>query len=449
MAKYTCFSARAGLASLGLYLQASGIWEEIEAQVHIHQKTLKHRPIDKLKDAFINLLAGGQGIVEVNLRVRSDPALQRAFGRSSCAEQSVVSQTLKACNETTVEQLQAALRAIYQKHLQAGRHDFAQGLLLLDVDMTGLTCGVQAEGATKGYFSGRKHRQGRQLGRVFASAYDEIAFEKLYAGTKQLEKSLDELVLGAEEVLGLTAEQRSRTVLRSDGGAGTDGYINWQLARGYLLLTKVKNWQRTRKLAQTVRQWVPDPHGAGRALGWVESPHAYARPTRQLALRWPDREGKYLYRVLVTNLSDEDIFALCHQRLPSQMSELERMVAISTAYDQRGGAEETSFKASKQGLGLGKRNQRQFAAQAMLVYLAQLAYNLISWFRRQLPALRRFGIQRMVRDVFHIPGRLRFGPEGQVLRLRLNRSHALAKPLLEALHSALPGSERWLILDEI
>ncbi len=421
----------------------------MEAQVHIRQKMLKHRPIDKLKDAFINLLAGGHGIVEVNLRVRCDRALQRAFGRTSCAEQSVVSQTLKACDEETVRQLQAALRVIYQEHLQAMHHDFAHRLLVLDVDMTGLTCGVQAEGATKGYFSGRKHRHGRQLGRVFVSSYDEIAFEKLYAGTKQLEKSLDELVLGAEEVLKLTAEQRTHTLLRSDGGAGTDGYIHWQLERGYWIITKVKNWQRTHKLAQTVQHWYADPRVAGRALGWVENPHAYVRPTRQVAIRWPDKEGKFLYRVLVTNLRDEDLFALLGQPLPNPWSELERLVAISSLYDQRGGAEETSFKESKQGLGLGQRNQRQFSAQEMLVYLAQLAYNLISWFRRQIPELMSFGIQRMVRDVFHISGKLRFDPGGQLLRLCLNRNHTLAKPLLRALHSCLPGSKRWLILDEI
>jgi hypothetical protein len=52
----------------------------------IAQKTVKHAPIDKLNDAFISLLVGAHGLVEINIRLRSDPALQAAFGRSSCAE---------------------------------------------------------------------------------------------------------------------------------------------------------------------------------------------------------------------------------------------------------------------------------------------------------------------------------------------------------------------------
>jgi hypothetical protein len=49
--------------------------------VQIRQKVIKHKPLDKLLDAFINILAGGHGMVEVNTRVRPDEALQRAFGR--------------------------------------------------------------------------------------------------------------------------------------------------------------------------------------------------------------------------------------------------------------------------------------------------------------------------------------------------------------------------------
>ena len=75
MKQYNRFSARASLAAVGVYLRQLRIWETIEAYVQIKQKQIKHSPVDKLMDAFINILAGGQGIVEVNTRVRSDPAL--------------------------------------------------------------------------------------------------------------------------------------------------------------------------------------------------------------------------------------------------------------------------------------------------------------------------------------------------------------------------------------
>ncbi len=42
------------------------------------------------------------GLAEINTRVRTDTALQRAFGRESCAEQSVVQETLSACTAENV-----------------------------------------------------------------------------------------------------------------------------------------------------------------------------------------------------------------------------------------------------------------------------------------------------------------------------------------------------------
>ena len=164
MKQYTRFSAQASLAIVGVHMSQMGLWQAVERQVQIKQKVVRHRPIDKLKDAFINILAGGHGLVETNLRVRSDVALQRAFGRQTCAEQSTISETLNACTATTVTQMQAALRELYRAHGQGYRHNYAATDQLLDIDMTGLTAGQQAEGATKGYFPGRRNRRGRQVG---------------------------------------------------------------------------------------------------------------------------------------------------------------------------------------------------------------------------------------------------------------------------------------------
>ena len=49
--------------------------------------------LDKLYDAFISRLSEAHGMVELNTRLRTDQALQHAFGRKACAEQSVVQQT--------------------------------------------------------------------------------------------------------------------------------------------------------------------------------------------------------------------------------------------------------------------------------------------------------------------------------------------------------------------
>src|ERR1041384_1612289 len=424
MKKYTGFSARASLAVVGLWMQEQGLWAKIEDQVKIEQKTIRHRPLDKVKDAFIAILAGGHGLAEVNTLVRTDPVLQQAFGRRGCAEQSTVSETLNACTEKTVAQMAEALKQIYQCASEGYRHNYEKAVQVLDVDMTGLVCGVQAEGATKGYFPGRKNRRGRQVGRVIATPYAELVFEKLYPGAIQLEKSFPELVENAERVLALDEKRRKRTILRIDGGGGTDADINWAVRRGYWLMGKVKNWQRTRKLAQTVEAWCPLPKLPAHEIGWVGTPYPYEKPMRQLALRWPKPKGGWHYRILIFNLTDELIFHLAGRALPAAPTPLELLAAIVDAYDLRGGGIETSIKNSKQGLGLNKRNKKSFAAQEMLLLLAQLAYNLILWVRNQLahhrPELAHFGMLRMTRDVCHIPGKIRFDPPGRAFKIALS-----------------------------
>src|SRR4051812_30170353 len=96
------YTARAGLVALGSQLQNLNFFEPVKQQVKIHQKKVKYGPTDKLYDLFISLLAGAQGVVELNKRLRAEPALQRAFGRRAWAEQSVVQDTLDACSAANV-----------------------------------------------------------------------------------------------------------------------------------------------------------------------------------------------------------------------------------------------------------------------------------------------------------------------------------------------------------
>jgi hypothetical protein len=94
-------SPSATLAALGIKLKHFNFFGQIAERVKINQKTVKHAPIDKLYDAFITILTGAHGLSEINTRLRSDEALQRAFGRACCAEQSVVQETLSACTSTS------------------------------------------------------------------------------------------------------------------------------------------------------------------------------------------------------------------------------------------------------------------------------------------------------------------------------------------------------------
>ncbi len=455
MNHYTRFSARGSLGAVGMYMRQQEMWDAVERRVHINQKVINHEPTDKLLDAFINILAGGQGLVEVNTRVRPDEALQRAFGRQTCADQSTISDTVNACTEENVQQKRGALQELYQSHSQGYRHDYQKGLQVVDVDVSGMPSGRQGEGATKGYFPRQKNKRGRQLGRVLVTLYDEIVFDRLYPGKTQLNSSFQGLVTAAEEVLALNQDQdkRKQTLLRIDGGGGKDADVNWTLGRGYHLLTKVNNWKRAAKLARSVTTWYTDPKTGDRQVGWVTEPHNYVHPTRQLAIRTPKKNDSWLYSVLVFTLSDEQLFWLARQPFRKEPTAKQILFAVLYAYDLRSGGVETSNRGSKEGLGLTKRNKRRFAAQEMLVLLAQFAYNLLTWTRNCLvvhrPQLRSYGPLRIIRDLFHITGRIQLDAQGRILEITLNEAHALALPFVQALSSLLARDDVSLNLGQI
>lgn len=435
----------ASLAALGLRFQRLGIWRAVARHVKIQQKVRSHTPLEKLQDCFVNMLAGGNGLVEINTRLRPDRGLQRAFGRKACAEQSTISDTLNACTEANVRQMRQALTELLRQHSQAYHHHYRSRWQLLDIDMTGLVAGRQGEGVTKGYFPSRKNARGRQLGRVIATYYDEILTERLFPGKRQLETSLLELVDATAQTLDLDEKKRKNTLLRIDGGGGSDTNIQALLARGYQLLIKVHNWQRARKAAGTVKHWFRDPKVPEREVGWVGRPHDYGRATQQIAVRKRKAKGQWLYSVIVSTVSDRQLRWLNGLRGSKKIRRRERAFLILYGYDLRGGGAETQNKGDKQGLGLAKRNKHSFAAQEMLVLLAQLGHDWVIWSRNALvphaPALARYGIQRMVRDVFRIPGSIRFDAVGKV-QITFSDHHPLAR-------SVLDGLQDWLARDEL
>ena len=67
----------------------------------------------------------------------------------------MLSRTLDGLTQMNIDQLRTAETTIWQQRSQAMQHDW-RGYLLLDYDLSGLPSGKQAEGSTKGYFSGKK-----------------------------------------------------------------------------------------------------------------------------------------------------------------------------------------------------------------------------------------------------------------------------------------------------
>ncbi len=446
------YTPAASLAAVGLQMQQMDLWSVLVRHVHIRQKVRTHTPLEKLQDCFVNILAGGQGVVEINTRLRTDPALQRAFGRTTCAEQSTISDTLNACTDENVHELREALTALLRQHSRAYRHPYRRRLQVLDIDMTGLCAGRLGEGVTKGFFSDRPNARGRQLGRVIATHYDEVLTERLFSGKRQLETSLLGLVEATAQTLELDANKRKNTLLRIDGGGGSATNIQALLGDGYQVLIKVHNWQRAHKLAATVTKWFRDPKVPDREIGWVSQPHPYGRATQQIAIRKRKPKGKWSYAVIVSTLSDPRLCELNGRRRVKRLRKRARAFLIAYGYDLRGGGAETQNKSDKQGLGLAKRNKHKFAAQEMLVLLAQLAHNVVIWTRNALasatPSLARYGIQRMVRDVFRIPGSIRFEAVGKV-RITLSDHHPLATRVLGGFRKWVPRDELSLNLGKI
>ena len=453
MNKSTRYSARASLAAVGKRIQKLGIWKQVSEQVQIKQKILTHTPAEKLLDALIGILSGGQGLIEINTLVRPDEALQRAFGRTDCAEQSTISRTLDACTPENVTQMGGVLQTVYRQRSQGYHHNYRLKAQILDVDMSGAPAGKEGEGVTKGYFAKKLGVRGRQIGRVIATRYDETVVEHLYDGKTQLNKSLPELIKSAEKVLNLIPDRRKRTLIRVDRGGGEDAHVNWLLDRDYLILLKSFSWRRARQAGEAVTDWQIDPQDEGRAMAWVPTPHTYNAPTLQVVVRTQKKNGDYAYSILVTRAPLSLLFEQAGLPMSARPTEAEQLLAIVNAYDKRGGGVETQFKGDKQGLGITKRNKGKFAAQEMLLLLAQLAHNLTIWTRNflaeRVERLAKFGILRMVRDVFQIPGCIEFDVQGCVRSIVLNEKHPLAQIFAQSFAEVLAEDDLLLILREI
>jgi hypothetical protein len=425
-------------------LRQLDLFAPIRKHVRIAQKTVKHTPIDKLFDAFIAMLAGAHGLVEINTRLRSDPALQGAFGRSRCAEQSVVQETLDACTAENVVQMEQALGMIYRQHSQGYSHDYATHYQILDVDMSGMPCGPKAAFASKGYFAQQRNRRGRQKGRVLATRYEEVVVDRLFDGTTQLNTALQPLMQAAEQTLALDEHKRARTLVRLDAGGGSVGDVNWLLGRGYQIHGKDYSSVRAQRLAASVPYWVDDPKVEGRQVGWVRLPAPeYVRPVRRIAVRCRKANGQWGIGVLISTLCPSEVLVLTSPERAPNADPATVLLAYVYLYDQRGGGVETSFKGDQQGLGSTKRNKKRFEAQQMVVLLGSLAHNVVIWARRWLtsPAgsgkLRHYGMLRMVRDVFHISGLLVFDALDQLVEIVLNQAAPLAPLLVESLQELL------------
>jgi hypothetical protein len=448
------FSSHASLAAIGRKVTQVKLFDPIARNVQIAQKQVRYRPVEKLLDAFVALLAGAQGMVEINKRLKADVGLQRAFGRRGCADQSVVQDTLDACTRENVEQMHQAIDTIFRQHSQTYQHEYGLDWQLLDVDMTGRPCGKKAAFASKGYFAKQRNRRGRQEGYVVGTWYEEIVVERLFDGTTQLNIALQPLLEAAEHTLDLDERKRSRTIVRIDSGGGSVAEINWLLERGYQVQAKDYSGVRAKTLAESVIEWIADPADPNRQMGWVTTPtDLYCRPVKRIAVRCQKNNGQWGYGVILSTLTTEDVLQLTGEQLAEADDPQTVLLAYVHFYDERGGGVEIEIKQDKQGLATSHRNKKRFAAQQILTQLEALAHNVLIWARGWLaprsPKLAHLGLKRWVRDVFRMDGFLVFDQTLNLVEVHLNRADPFARELSIALAALFAGEQVAICLGEI
>jgi hypothetical protein len=140
-----------------------------------------------------------------------------------------------------------------------------------------------------------------------------------------------------EQVLGLTPAQRRRTVLRLDGGFGTDGNFNWAWWHGYHILGKGYRGKRAKALARSVPQWEELRTGE-RWIAPAPPPLHYSRRPQTAVMQWKTDQGAYRHSLLTTSW-------LAYS-----------LAALAEAYDDRA-AIEAEVKADKGGLQLHRRRK--------------------------------------------------------------------------------------------
>src|SRR5215475_6209905 len=425
-------TGRASLCALGEYLRRQCFFAPLYQHVTVPQKTVRYRPIDKVLDALVGMLCGAKTIAQSNVTIRTDPAVQRAFGRQGCAEQSTIARTLRACTAENVRQLERVSWYYLKRYGATSHHRFAEHLLGVDIDVTPMPIGATAEGSERTWMGRNRSKTGRQTLRITASPYREILHETLLRGKATAVPALKAALNEVETHLGWTRDRRAQIVLRLDGGFGTTEILNWLLSRGYQVVAKISNHGRVHKLRQAIGPWQPTS-SPGRDMAAILRPHRFSRATRQWVIRTPQEKGGYHYAVLLTTVPDLE------------------PTALADAYDGRAMIEAT-FCQDKQALGLVKRRQHKWEAPQTVLFLARVAHHILLWSKRWLsrvPTTRwrldGYGLVRLLQEGTTVPGVIRWR-RGWMVSVHFDPLHPLAEALQQGFAALFRGRVRVGIL---
>ena len=245
---------------------------------------------------------------------------------------------------------------------------------------------------------------------MHAPQYHETLVSRLYPGNQQSNPTYVPVLQALSTFLGFSDAQKARTVLRSDGGFGSDSNVNTALRDHWQVVTKSSGGRRP---AAVIRH-IPDTawlelRPNDRWVAAAPAPVQLVRPVQWLALRWRNSRGDIKQAVVLCSVDSWSASEIIHY------------------YDDRGACE-TEIQADKGGLQMGRRRKKIAAAQEVLILLTDLAHNLLAWTTPWMfpsAPLAQLGATQMIQDVLAMPGRLFFQHQ-QLVEVQLNQRHPYA-----------------------
>lgn len=217
-----------------------------------------------------------------------------------------------------------------------------------------------------------------------------------------------------EGFLKLSHDQRRKTLIRVDGGFGTDTNINWLLRRSYQVLAKGYSGKRAKAFGREIVHW--EEIALGKWIAPAANPRSYYKKTQSVVVKTKSDKGKLKHSIIISSLWNHTPLALIE------------------LYDDRASIE-NEIKSDKHGLHLPLRRKKGLHAQEALILLTDLAHNVLSFTQAiwaMQPALRGRGIGFIVKEILEIPGKAMFNDD-KLVKLRLKSSHPLSKPVLDCL----------------
>jgi len=147
------------LAVFGYALRRAEVLQPFQ-ELELPIKAIRHTASEKVIEALALILAGGRATSQVDLLLRPNRLLARAWGQTEFAQQSTLADTLDALRPEDIHQMRAAFETMVTDWSASCRHDFRRGDLIVDDDLTGLPAARRAAGSQKGYFAGEKTKPG-------------------------------------------------------------------------------------------------------------------------------------------------------------------------------------------------------------------------------------------------------------------------------------------------